>query len=120
MKHEGTFDDLQAIVRAVGFEIDAVEDKGNQKQIRTRDGAILNWFESTKSLQFQGKKEPKDKLENSIATYTGTPSDSVVGPTGSTAAPLGSQVVDTASNKKVFVVHGHKTVIWGQTLPIDK
>jgi predicted nucleotide-binding protein len=107
MKHTGSFEDLQAIVRAVGFVIDETEDKGNCKQIRTRDGAILNWFESTGTLQFQGKKVPKEKLENAIATYTGTPAAVAVAPDGTTSGIPAPPPIDSAYSKKVFVVHGH-------------
>lgn len=35
----------------------------NQKQFRHKDGGILNWFPSTGTIQFQGAKEPKSRLE---------------------------------------------------------
>jgi len=104
MKHNGSFDDLQGIVRAIGFEISKAEDRGNFKQIKTSCGAILNWFESTKTLQFQGKPERKNKLENALATYTGTPVAVALAPDGELS---GTPIVDTATSKKVFVVHGH-------------
>jgi len=107
MKHNGSFDDLQAVVRAVGFEISKAEEKGNFKQIKTSCGAILNWFESTKTLQFQGKSERKNKLENAMATYTGSPVAVAVAPDGAVSGLLGTPIVDTATSKKVFVVHGH-------------
>ena len=52
MKHTGSFDDLQIIVKSVGFKISEVTDSDNQKQIRTEEGAILNWFASTGTIQF--------------------------------------------------------------------
>lgn len=107
MKHDGTFEDLQAVVRAVGFEISTAEDKGNLKQIKTSCGAILNWFESTKNLQFQGKQGPKSKLENAMATYTGTPVAVSFSSGGAVSESPGTPIVDTATSKKVFVVHGH-------------
>ena len=107
MKHNGSFEDLQAVVRAVGFEISTAEDKGNLKQIKTSCGAILNWYPSTKNLQFQGKPERKSKLENAMATYTGTPVAVAVAPDGTVSGLPGSPIVDTATSKKVFVVHGH-------------
>ena len=66
MKHTGSFEDLQAIVRAVGFVVEETSDKDSMKQIRTREGAILNLY-STGTLQFQGKKGPREKLEKSIS-----------------------------------------------------
>lgn len=107
MKHTGSFDDLQAIVKAVGFVIDECEDKGNCKQIRTRDGAIVNFFESTKNLQFQGKKEQRNKLENAIATYTGNSAATARIDDGKSHISLLPLPLDSAHSKKVFVVHGH-------------
>jgi len=107
MKHNGSFDDLQTVIRAVGFEISIAEDKGNFKQIKTSCGAIVNWYPSTKTLQFQGKPERKSKLENAMATYTGTPVAAAVAPDGAVSGFSGTPIVDTATSKKVFVVHGH-------------
>ena len=73
MKHTGSFEDLKAIVRNVGFVIDVAEQRGNAKQIRTRDGAIVNWFESTGTLLFQGKLKPREKLEKAISAYIDNP-----------------------------------------------
>jgi len=109
MKHTGSFEDLQAIVKAVGFVIDECDDKENCKQIRTRDGAIVNLYESTGTLQFQGKKVPKEKLENAIATYTGNPAITAVAPDGTSSGLLVSPPLDSGHSKKVFVVHGHDT-----------
>jgi len=103
MKHTGSFDDLQAIVKSVGFVIDECEEKGNIEQIRTKEGAIVNFYKSTGTLQFQGKKAPREKLENAMATYSGNPSVSMqVGKGKNLPLPL-----ETAHSKKVFVVHGH-------------
>lgn len=109
MKHSGSFEDLQAIVKAVGFVIEACEDKGTCKQIRTRDGAIVNLFESTGTLQFQGKKAPKDRLENAIATYTGNPAIIAVVSDGRPSGGPVSPPLESAQSKKVFLVHGHDT-----------
>lgn len=107
MKHSGSFEDLQAIVNAVGFIIEECSDTGNCKQIKTRDGAIVNFFESTGTLQFQGKKIPRDKLENAIATYTGNAEIVAVATNGASSGVQDSPPFDTTYSKKVFVVHGH-------------
>ncbi len=112
MKHKGSFDDLQTIVRSVGFNISEVSDSDNQKQIRTEEGAILNWFASTGTLQFQGKAVPKQRLQEGIATYTGTSNHSTPTQSASTeeSAEPTAPINDHSDNKKVFVVHGHDTV----------
>lgn len=108
MKHKGTFEDLQTMVRGVGCEITFAGMSGNAHQIKTQDGAILNWYESTGTVQFQGKQEAKTKLETNLATYTGaalplsTPSSLIGQP---------SPTVPSQSNaSKVFIVHGHDSV----------
>ena len=105
MKHNGSFDDLQAIVRAVGFNIEFAGRKGNAQQIRTKEGAIINWYESTGKIQFQGKQEPKQRLESAIATYMGE----IVNGNNQIAVTsrIKSTVTDTSHSKKIFVVHGH-------------
>lgn len=40
-------------------------------QIRTNEGAIVNWFISTGRVQIQGKRQIKDKLEGAWGSYTG-------------------------------------------------
>jgi predicted nucleotide-binding protein len=110
MKHKGSFEDLQTIVRAVGFNISEITDSGNQKQIRTEEGAIINWFPSTGTLQYQGKPVPKQRLQDSIATYTGVavPNPPLI-QTSETAEPQAPNSYNN-ENKKVFVVHGHDAV----------
>lgn len=110
MKHQGSFEDLQTIVRSVGFNITEVNDSGNRKQIRTEEGAILNWFASTGTLQFQGKQVPMQRLQEGIATYTGSaPLPTPSATTTETAEPTAPSSYNT-ENKKVFVVHGHDSV----------
>ena len=104
MKYDGTFEDLQTVVRAVGFKIETVGDNGNTKQIRTKEGAILNWYPSTRTLQFQGQKAARDKLQASVAEYT--EGSQPVQNTAALASPKAPENPYVA-NKKVFVVHGH-------------
>lgn len=107
MKHHGTFDDLKILVCAVGFTIESEVDGEASKQIRTKEGAILNWYPSTHTLQFQGQKSSKEKLENSLAEYTKTThAVRVAAPLPSPKAPESPYV----ASKKVFVVHGHDSV----------
>lgn len=107
MRHDGTFEDLQTLVRAVGFNIETAGDNGNTKQIRTKEGAILNWYPSTHTLQFQGQKAARDKLQTSLTEYTrGTQPAQAAASLASPTAPENPY----AANKKVFVVHGHDTV----------
>ena len=71
MKYTGTIEELIEIVQ--GFGIYAyLEDKENCKKIGTHQGdGILNWYESTGTLQFQGKLEAKRELEDLLEQHLG-------------------------------------------------
>ncbi|MCF8078630.1 MAG: nucleotide-binding protein [Desulfobacterales bacterium] len=108
MKHEGSLDDLQTIIRGCGFDIESVDEQEHCYQIRTKEGAICNWYRSTGTIQFQGKKEPKEKLLKAWGQYTGSdssssPSEEVSQGSDTPVAPI----APIMAHKKVFVVHGH-------------
>lgn len=107
MKHKGTFEDLKTLVRGVGREITYSGPSGSAHQIKTEDGAVLNWFESTGTVQFQGAPEAKKKLEADLAAYTGSPAPSSASPP--TQQPAAAPASAPAASK-VFIVHGHDTV----------
>lgn len=112
MKHKGTFEDLLVMVRGCGFDVEATSEHENSKQVRTSQGAIVNWYPSTGTLVFQGTKAAKEQLIAAWQSYTG------LAPKKSPAAILGvaepsapvAPVNPTTANKKVFVVHGHDNV----------
>ena len=107
MKHEGTLEDLQTIIRGCGFNIAEVKDQEHGHQIKTSEGAIVNWYTSTGTLNIQGKKVPKEKLIAAWDSYTGSSSTpkEVAGTAPDPEAPANP----AAANKKVFLVHGHDT-----------
>lgn len=108
MKHNGSFEDLKTIIRGVGREIisDAPTDNGGQ--IKTSDGACLNWYKSTGTIQFQGKLEARSRLEEDLKKYTATYS-SFSGTSTHNANTLPAQTAASHQSKanKVFIVHGH-------------
>jgi hypothetical protein len=53
-KFNGTFEELQKYVLITGIPGEW-RDLGNHKQYRSRHGAILNWWVSTRTITFQGK-----------------------------------------------------------------
>ncbi len=108
MKHSGSVEDLQTMIRGVGREITSAGKSGNAYQIKMRDGAILNWYEYTGTIQFQGKAEAKSKLEADLATYTGTTITSA--PTIPSSVPTDTSNIPQHNASKVFIVHGHDTV----------
>ncbi len=96
-KYRGNYQKLQDHVLLTGV-VGTWNDKGNQKEYRTEDGAILNWWESSKTIQFQG---PKDLAEEFKAKFESVDS----GDKASHAAPTA-----TVDETKIFIVHGHDTV----------
>lgn len=105
MKHKGSFEDLKTMVRGVGREITQSGPSGATQQIKTSDGAVINWYESTGTVQFQGEKAAKQKLEQDLCTYTGAAPAAPVERAPSAAAPASAPVAS-----KVFIVHGHDSV----------
>ncbi len=107
MKHEGSLEDLQTIIRGCGFNIAEVKDQEHGHQIKTTEGAIVNWYSSTGTVNIQGKKAPREKLIAAWGSYTGTTSVPTEGvaDTPDPEAPSNP----AAANKKVFLVHGHDT-----------
>ena len=62
MKHDGTLEDLQMIIKGYGFNVSEVKNQERVHQIRTSDGAIVNWHTTTGEVVIQGKKPAKDRL----------------------------------------------------------
>lgn len=62
-KYTGTFDNLKALLSGIGNAWD--ESQFNKKVLR-RNGAVFSWFETTGTLQFQGRVGEKEKLEQDI------------------------------------------------------
>ncbi|MGH6890220.1 MAG: hypothetical protein ACREHF_13670 [Rhizomicrobium sp.] len=54
MKFVGSYEALQDIVLQTGPD-GGWDDLGNLKQFRAVSGAVLNWWGSTGTIQFQGK-----------------------------------------------------------------
>ncbi len=65
MKFRGRFCELQALVDALDFDGDW-RDLGNQKQFRTLDGAILNWWVSSGTIYFQGHSVEAAEFEKEL------------------------------------------------------
>jgi predicted nucleotide-binding protein len=108
MKYSGTFDDLKTVIKAVGYNIESEKDDVQTPQIRTAEGAIINFYPTTRTLQFQGKDVEKKELEKRLIEYLGPKSTANAATAITSFAPEKPQSA-TPSNKKVFVVHGHDT-----------
>jgi predicted nucleotide-binding protein len=71
MKYNGTQEDLVHTITGCGFNVTEQRDNDSHIQVRTSEGAIVNWYHSTGTLVFQGKKAIKDKLIASWGDYHG-------------------------------------------------
>ena len=106
MKHTGTLDDLLTTIKGCGFSIDQTLDQEHGHQVRTVEGAIVNWYPSKGTLVFQGPREQREKIQSAWSSYTGVPAVSTSPePIGEPTAPANP----ATANKKVFLVHGHDT-----------
>lgn len=63
LKFTGTFDDLESRLASLGGAWD--NNQPNKKVLRLGNG-VMNWFESTGSINFQGKDPDKSKLETNV------------------------------------------------------
>jgi deoxycytidylate deaminase len=59
----GTYSDLKEKLSPLSGDWD--ETQANKKVLRL-EGGVMNWFESTGTIQFQGKNEPRTNLENMV------------------------------------------------------
>jgi len=64
LKFTGSFDDLKAILSSLDSDWDTSQPG---KKVLRINGGVLNWFESTGTLQFQGKADSKTMLEQHIS-----------------------------------------------------
>jgi deoxycytidylate deaminase len=59
----GTHDEFKEKLSSINGEWD--ENQANKKVLRL-NGGVMNWFESTGTIQFQGKDEPRARLEDLV------------------------------------------------------
>jgi hypothetical protein len=71
-KFNGTYEELKEAIDKYGPSGEWRE-KGNHKQFRADAGGILNWWDSTKTLAFQGAPAQAEELKATFHTFT-TPS----------------------------------------------
>jgi predicted nucleotide-binding protein len=104
-KFLGKIEELQKLIADLGFDGEWEELPNQLYQFTTSDRAVLNWFQTTKTIQFQGPKAEKAELEQQV-----TKAISEWKPAKKTSKPVVSfetPPVRGSDNKRVFVVHGH-------------
>ena len=115
-KFRGKLDDLQTLVSDSGYTGQWREDDG-KTVFRSEDGAVLNWWHSTGTVQFQGPREAREALEDAISNLSSgslpsnAASDSELAKLTPDASPqtvpIGPLSTEAAESGKVFVVYGH-------------
>jgi predicted nucleotide-binding protein len=103
-KFPGTIEELQSLIANLGVGGEWMELSNQNYRFTTGDGAVLNWWQKTKTVQIQGPKAIKTTFEEqvlkAIAEWKPVPRST------SLQSPVRSSFAGQ-ENKRVFVVHGH-------------
>jgi predicted nucleotide-binding protein len=92
-KFKGTIDALKARIEGAGIN-GKWSDDGKKHSFRSDEGALLNWWPSTGTVNFQGKEEAMLALEAAVS------SSAPVSVVGAAQKPM-------PYARQIFIVHGH-------------
>jgi hypothetical protein len=67
IRFAGSFEQLRRIVERTGISGDWEYMPADYLRYLCHDSAILNWWESTGTVSFQGPEIPRERLKNAIA-----------------------------------------------------
>lgn len=104
MKFKGTREELSAKIQALGYQVEII-DCGASTQFRTLDGAVVNWFPSTGTINYQGDKDALIKIKHLLDPTLSIAGVPIQAPTSTLKAEIKPATVEAKG--KVFVVHGH-------------
>ena len=113
-KYHGELDELKSIVAKSGYRGEWSE-QGEKKMFRSENGAILNWWSHTGTLNVQGKKDASANLAAVVAKLLVGDTPEVIAVTAdATASPSAGTLNDDLQTnssgneaERVFVVYGH-------------
>lgn len=111
-KFQGSFQDLKDKVTLTGIQGEWKEcgSNGNQKQYRTITGIVLNWWESSKTIQIQGPiGKDKEDFERLFHQALSNELESLIAQNSSI-----STFTPSIGTKKIFIVHGHDDASLGE------
>jgi predicted nucleotide-binding protein len=96
-KFKGTIEELKALVAAAGISGKWTDDGHGKHTFRSGDDGVLNWWPSTATVNLQGSREAKARLERVVSADS---------------APLPGTQTATHSRparklQHIFIVHGH-------------
>ncbi len=106
LRFGGDHDDLKRILEGIRCEGEWHEPTTGCFQFRAKDGAILNWFQSTGTLQFQGPSAVRTKLQTRLTEALEAESKEAADEPGGSEGGDGAKGTGV-ERKKVFVGHGH-------------
>ena len=121
-KFRGDFAEVETRVSALRYVGEWSEDNGN-RVFRSEDGAILNWWPSTGTMNVQGPEPARAKLEAMLSgSLEGSPlANADLGSNASDAPSAGQHEGDDSTlsssseeSKRVFVVYRHDIVAYEQ------
>src|SRR6266478_5156681 len=103
-KFLGKIEDLQKLISDLGCDGEWLELPNHQFQFTTSDGAILNWWQSTRTIGFQGPPTVKAPFEKQVtqAVLEWKPAPRI----SKSVPSVISMPSKNPENKRVFVVHG--------------
>ena len=105
-KFTGTYQQLKDKVSLTGItgEWKELGINNNQKQFRTNTGVILNWWETSKTMQIQGTLgKEREKFEDLLSKSL----NNEITQQENMASYSVSTFVPSMNMKKIFIVHGH-------------
>lgn len=95
-KFKGPLEELRAVVESTGIVGEWVSD-GSKHCFRGQNGEILNWWQNTGTLQYQGQRQAELRAALTEALGGGAPVRTI-----QTATPA-----PKSEATKIFIVHGH-------------
>lgn len=101
MKFRGTPEGLAEKIQSLGYGYE-LKGSGNGWQYKTTDGAILNWYPTTGTINFQGDADASGRLKAGLEPLLGNGA-----PVPAPAAAVSVAPAKVETQGKVFVVHGH-------------
>ena len=98
-KFSGTLEELKKLISAAGILGEWLEQNGKKPKhiFRSEGGGVLNWWPSTRTLQFQGDPAETVRLADALGNAA----------SGQTEKPAPAAAVSAKREPQIFVVHGH-------------
>lgn len=96
-KFEGTLEKLQMLISVAGLKGKWEDDGHGKHTFRASEGGVLNWWQSSGTVQLQGQEKAKAKLSEALTGSAIVASEEAAKPA----------MVAAELPKQIFIVHGH-------------